>query len=221
MVDRREKLEDILSDYYSTIGKFNNVTNLIKDKSYEIKDTDAEDTKRIKEGQQREILVDLGRIAEMAFKYLIRLRRMELFPNEPYSDTVDTHGNPVRGFKDKETLKTGVIREIGNKVHASNSDIDSILNVSGIGPVSHNFNYLYLIIDKLMADVGTRFNEITSLNIRSEIARKVLEEEEYYFDKDFIAFPNTALKSDKEISEEEKKVIEKINKRNTTAESNP
>ena len=40
MIDRREKLEDILSDYYSTIGKFNNVTNLIKDKSYEIKDTD-------------------------------------------------------------------------------------------------------------------------------------------------------------------------------------
>ena len=219
MVDRHEKLEDILSDYYNTIGKFNNVTSLIKDKSYEIKDTDDEDTKRIKEGQQREILVDLGRIAEMAFKYLIKLRRMELFPNESYLDTVDNNGNTVRGFKDKETLKAGVIREIGNKVHASTSDIDSILNVSGIGPISHNFNFLYLLIDKLMPDVRDKFNQITSLNIKSEIARKVLEEEKYHFDLEFIAFPNTDLTSDKEHSEKEKRAIEKINKRNSMISS--
>ena len=213
MIDRNKKIEDILSDYYNTIGKFNNVSNLIVAKSYEINSTDDDETKKIKEGQQREILVDLGRIAEMAFKYLIKIRRMDLFPKEPYLDTVDVTGATVRGFKDKETLKAAVIREIGNKVHASQTDIDVILNVTGIGPSSHNFNYLYLIIDKLMADIRNKFNEVTSLNIKSQIAYKVLKEEDSS-EREYIAFPNTALKTAEEHNKEKKQVIDLINKRN-------
>ena len=213
MVDFNEKMEDILSDYYNTIGKFNNVSNLVKDKAYEINDTDVEETKKIKEGQQREILVDLGRVAEMAFKYLIKIRRMNLFPKEPYLDTVDVAGATVRGFKDKETLKTSVIKEIGNKVHATQTDIDAVLNVSGIGPTSHNFNYLYLIIDKLMPDIRNNFNEVTSLNIKSQIASKVLKEEDS-LEREYITFPNIALKTAEEHNKERKHVIDSINKRN-------
>ena len=80
----------------------------------------------------------------MAFKYLIKIRRMELFPNEPYADCV-INGNIVKGFKDKATLSSGVVKDLGNKVHASIQDIDEILNFSSVGPKAHDFSYLYLI----------------------------------------------------------------------------
>lgn len=212
MVDCNKKIEDITSDYYNTIGKFNNVSSLIIAKSYEIKNDDSEETKKIKEGQQREILVDLGRILEMSFKYIIKIRRMYLFPNEPYLSTVDVNGNPVKGFIDKETLTASVIKEIGNKTHASQADIDAIFNVSGIGPNSHNFNYLYLIIDKLMVDIRNKFNEVIALNIKSQVAFKALIEENS-LDQEYVAFPNSALKSVEEHNKENEQIIDLIKKR--------
>ena len=46
MVDFEEKMKDIISDYYSTIGKFNNVSNLISLELHEINENDSEEIKR-------------------------------------------------------------------------------------------------------------------------------------------------------------------------------
>ena len=101
MVDFDKKIEDIVSDYYKTIGKFNNVSSLISQKVYEFDVHDDDEKRKEKEGQREELLIDLGRIAEMAFKYIIKIRRMELYPNEPYLDA-NIAGNTVKGFRDKE-----------------------------------------------------------------------------------------------------------------------
>jgi len=214
MVDFDKKQEDIISDYYSTIGKFNNVSKLIAQKEYEINEHDTEDIKKIKEGQQREILVDLGRIAEMAFKYIIKIRRMELFPNEPYLDT-NIDGNIVKGFRDKGTLSAPVIKDLGNKVHASKEDIEAILNVSSIGPKAHDFNYLYLIIEKLMPDIYDRLKEFMTIKIKSDKLKKIFEEEEVKYPV-FIAFPNDATKTKNERNEEEREIKELLKQRNFT-----
>jgi len=214
MVDFEEKMKDIISDYYSTIGKFNNVSNLILSKSYLVNENDSEETKREKEGQRREILVDLGRVAEMAFKYLIKIRRMELFPNEPYNDSV-INGNVVKGFKDKATLSLGVVKDLGNKVHASKQDIEEILNFSSVGPKAHDFSYLYLIIDKLMPDIREKLNEITILLIKSNNSANVIYEEELD-NYEYIAFPNKLLTYFDEQDEEQQMLIELIEKRNET-----
>lgn len=211
MVDFNEKMNDILSDYYSTIGKFRNISDLISLINYKIDDTDDEEIRKVKEGQQREILVDLGRVAEMAFKYLIKIRRMELYPNEPYLDTV-INGNSVKGFKEKETLTAGVVRDLGNKVHALQEDVESILNVSGVGPKAHNFNYLYLIIDKLMPDVKNKLNEVISMKFKSDNILNVLNEvgESNY---EFVVFPNESFKSVDEKKKEQSQIIDLINNR--------
>lgn len=214
MVDFEEKMKDIISDYYSTIGKFNNVSNLILSKSYLVNENDSEETQREKEGQRREILVDLGRVAEMAFKYLIKIRRMELFPNEPYNDSV-INGNVVKGFKDKATLSLGVVKDLGNKVHASKQDIEEILNFSSVGPKAHDFSYLYLIIDKLMPDIREKVNEITILLIKSNNSANVIYEEELD-NYEYIAFPNKLLTYLEEQDEEQQMLIELIEKRNET-----
>ena len=214
IVDFNKKKEDITEDYYSTIGGFDNVSVLLSQKLWEVNEHDDDETKKIKEGRQRDILVALGKIAEMAFKYIIKIRRMELFPNEPYLDT-NINGNIVKGFRDKEKLPAGVIRDFGNRVHASTSDIDSILNVAGVGPKAHDFNYLYLIIEKLMPDVYDNLKTFMEIKIKSENIAKIFKEEEIEYPI-FTVFPNDSLKTKKEEDDEEKQIRALIAKRNST-----
>lgn len=214
IVDFNKKKEDITEDYYSTIGGFDNVSVLLSQKEWEVTEHDDDETKKIKEGRQRDILVALGKIAEMAFKYIIKIRRMELFPNEPYLDT-NINGNIVKGFRDKEKLPAGVIRDFGNRVHASTSDIDSILNVAGVGPKAHDFNYLYLIIEKLMPDVYDNLKTFMEIKIKSENIAKIFKEEEIEYPI-FTVFPNDSLKTKKEEDDEEKQIRALIAKRNST-----
>ncbi|MBE6160237.1 MAG: hypothetical protein E7157_04235 [Lactobacillales bacterium] len=195
MIDFDKKMDDIISDYYSTIGKFDNVSNLMSLRNYTINENDDDETKRIKEARKNELLIDLGRVAELAFKYLIKIRRANLFPNEPYSDTI-INGNKVKGFKEKETLSAGVIRELGTKAKASNDDINFLINFEGMKPHSHNFYYLYLIIDKFMPDIKDKINEIVGLKLKSdyvdENSDKFYSEALMYF-----LFPNCeVIKSD-------------------------
>ena len=214
MLDFDKKIDDIISDYYSTIGKFNNVSALISQKKYEFNELDDEETRKEKEGQQREILVDLGRIAEMAFKYIIKIRRMELYPNEPYLDS-NINGNIVKGFRDKETLTAAVVKDLGNRVHSSKEDIESILKVSGIGPKAHDFNYLYLIINKLMPDIYDKLNEFMKIKIKSNNIKKFFEEEDMGYPI-FVVFPNEVTKSKNERNQEEKEIKELLRKREIT-----
>ena len=214
IVDFNEKIEDITKDYYSTIGAFDNVSVLLSQKVWEVTENDDEETIKTKEGRKDDLLVDLGRIAEMAFKYIIKIRRMELYPNEPYLDTV-VNGNLTKGFKDKGTLTAGVIRDFGNHVHASTGDVDLILNVSGVGPKAHNFNYLYLIIEKLMPDVYDKLKTFMEIKIKSENIAKIFKEEEIEYPI-FTVFPNDSLKTKKEEDEEEKQIRQLIAKRNST-----
>lgn len=214
MVDFDKKIEDIVSDYYKTIGKFNNVSSLISQKVYEFDVQDDEEKRKEKEGQREELLIDLGRIAEMAFKYIIKIRRMELYPNEPYLDS-NINGHTVRGFRDKEKLPAAVVRDLGNTVHATNEDIESIINVQGVGPKAHDFNYLYLIVNKLMPDVHDKLNEFMKLKIKSDNITKIFKEEEIEYPI-FTVFPNEADKTQEEYDKEREQIRQILEKKDLT-----
>ncbi len=212
MVDETAKKKDIIDDYYSTIGRFMNTSDLILSKKYEINSTDNEEVKKIKEGQQRQILVDLGMILEFSFKYLIKIRRMNLYPNEPYLD-VNNNGNIIKGFQSKEPMPKGVVRDLGNLVHAPANDIQAIENVTSVGPKSHDFYYLYLIIEKLMPDVSDRLKEFMKLKIKSDNISKIFEENEVEYPS-YTVFPNDRLRTKEVEDEERKQIVELISKRN-------
>lgn len=216
MVDFDKKMSDIISDYYSTIGKFMNVSEILSLNAFRINDSDDEEIRKIKEGRQREILIDLGRVAEMAFKYIIKIRRLELYPNEPYDDII-VNGQTVRGFKDKETLTAAVVRDLANKVNFPQSQIDSVINVSGIGPKAHNFNYLYSIVDKLMPDVKNKLNDVIGIKFKSNNIANVTNEHD--LDEQYVVFPNESLKTHVDMEKERLEIINLINSRIQTIEN--
>jgi len=218
--DYSKKIEDITTDYYSTIGKFNNVTHLLELKNYEILESDSEETKKIKEGMQREILVDLGRVAEMALKYIIKIKRIELYPDEPYYD-IKKDGMTTKGFKDRGKITADVVKDLGSKVQASKEDIESILNVTGIGPKAHDFYYLYQIVQKFMPEIMTKLDKFTEMLVKSINIRDICSKSDIEY-LHFIAFPNKAYeyKTSDTTKEEEKEIIELINQRNITIANN-
>ena len=70
---------DIDEDYYGCIGAYENVSLLLKNmSSLKIKSGDTSETKFIKKGRKKDILVDLGRIGELAYKYLLKLKQVEI-----------------------------------------------------------------------------------------------------------------------------------------------
>ena len=215
MVDFDKKMNDIISDYYSAIGKFMNVSETISLNTFKIDDNDDEEMMKVKEGCQREILIDLGRVAELAFKYIIKIRRMELYPNEPY-ENIEVDGHKIRGFKDKETLNDGVIRDFANKVGFPQSQVDSIVNVAGIGPKAHNFNYLYSIVDRLMPDVKNKLNEVIGIKFKSNNIADVVDERD--LDEEYVVFPNESLKTRVDMEKERMDIINLINSRIQTIE---
>lgn len=188
MVDYNLKMEDIVSDYYQLIGKFNLITHNIVNKDLIIRENTNNDEKKIIEAEQKELLIDLGRVAELAFKYIIKIKRLEMYPNEPYNSSEQN-----KGFKDKETLYKAVVRDMGNQLHISQNVVDKIFLTNGIGPDAHNFNYLYTIINILFPEIDNSFKKFIELKEKSEIIKEELDYEDDLFKVGYISFPDEEL----------------------------
>ena len=184
MVDYDKKMADINTDYYSSIARYKIIESIYKEKKYIIDSGDDDETVAIKTGLYNELLVDIGRSIELFFKYIIKIKRAELFPMEPYDST-----SSVKGYKDKETLSAAVIREIANRVHASNADVDYVLNTVSVGPKAHDFNYVYRVIEKMFPDINSSFKYFLDLLYSSRIADEHLIVDETSSTKACVTFP--------------------------------
>ncbi len=215
MVDYNVKMDDIKSDFYSSIAKFNIVKDAYEKKGYVVLPSDDYETREIKKHLEKEILADMGRAAELFFKYIVKIERLRLFPNEPYESDQNT-----KGFKDKETLGKPVINEIANKLHAPSSKVDNILAVEGVGPKAHNFNYVYRIIENLFPDINNSFVKFIELIAKSKIAEKELVEglegTDLYDVIEYIMFPESIKIDEKNDDENKRKILNRINARIST-----
>lgn len=207
MADMQIKNTDITDDYYSMIGCYKNVSLLLKNIDL-ISKEENDELEKIKEGQKKDILVHLGRTGEMAFKYIIKLKLNELDPNLTYDD-----------FCKKQKGKERSLRFLANKVGATEADIQSILATKGTGPESHDFYYLYSIIEKFFPDIVNRFEEVMKMNLKSNNALDVMKEKELE-EYSFVCFPELAFTIREEIKTSQKEIIELLEARNNTIKDN-
>jgi len=200
-VDKELKMQDILSDYESALAKFENIDflyNSHKDK-FTITEEDDEQTIIRKKARLNELLVDLGRVGELALKYIIKLKQLELYPNQ----TIDQ-------FRKEALFKKGQLKNLASKQKVSEEELDELLNYEDINNQPfHNFDYLFSIIEKLMQPQATSFYKIIEYSMLSrEIKKEPLSKDERRNFEDVI-FPEYTVRPMQD-EEEEREVRERI-----------
>lgn len=141
------KNKDIENDFNSCIACFKNVQLLMK----QISNTDYEKEEElfgsleyeyIRRKQYDEIGMLLGKVCEFVFKYLIKIKHMEIYKNHTYNDFSKTQA----------LFNTGSLKKLVELKYITQEDFDYI--TSHFGPQDknkfHNFTYLSMIVERLM-----------------------------------------------------------------------
>ena len=211
-VDKALKMQDILSDYESALAKFENIDFLYqshKDK-FTITEEDDEQTITRKKARLNELLVDLGRVGELALKYIIKLKQLELYPNQT-----------LEQFRKDALFKKGQVKSLALRQHLSEAELNALLNYEDINNQPfHNFDYLFMIIEKLMPEQAASFNKIIEYSMLSrEIQKEPFSKDEKRNFED-VVFPEYTVRPMQD-EEEEREVRERIInlRRNTIRES--
>lgn len=176
-VDYNDKIKEIHNDYYSALGKFANIERLIKSVDLEIKSEDSEEVKKLKVAQTNEILVDLGRVGEMAFKYLIRLEQINAYPNQPLDQ-----------FQKDALFKKGPLKSYGQRKSIAESSIQTLVDYTDVNnqPL-HNFDYLFMFIETMMPDIAAKFNKTIEYRLSSKLVEQMPNYD--FYDNEYIVFP--------------------------------
>ena len=145
--------KDIEKDFYNCLGAFKNFCTLMNTfPNLEINATDSEEDKNIKQAQIDDLLVQLGRIGELAFKYLLKLKQIELHSDWRYEQFTN---------KKEQIFAIGPIKDLANKGKITQSDADEIKSFYDANDQkAHNFAYLGLIAKKLIPDTYSNFEKI-------------------------------------------------------------
>lgn len=200
-VDTALKMQDILSDYESALAKFENIDflyNSHKDK-FIITEEDDEQTITRKKARLNELLVDLGRVGELALKYIIKLKQLELYPNQ----TLDQ-------FRKEALFKKGQLRNLASKQGISETEISDLLNYEDINNQPfHNFDYLFMIIEKLMKPQATSFYKIIEFSMLSREIKKVPLSKDERRNFEDVIFPEYTIRPMQD-EEEEREVRDRI-----------
>lgn len=157
--------KDIEKDFYNCLGAFKNFYTLMNTfPNLEINDTDSEEEKNIKQAQIDDLLVQLGRIGELAFKYLLKLKQTELHSNWSYEQ-----------FLKQPIFAIGSIKDLATKGKIAQSDADEIISFHDPNnQKAHNFAYLGLVTKKLMSDTYSNFEKIIDYSFQTQAVLQVL-----------------------------------------------
>lgn len=160
--------EKILDDYYKCIGTYLNCEKLYTDKeSYIIKDDDTEDEKKIKMGMQEDILSNLGKVGEKAFKYIIGLENLKTSPNQDENtfESLWKKTNTLKDFAKKHGIKE------------NDPNFIKLLNyVDDNNQKAHNFHYWFLVMDIIMKKTAKQFEKFIIYTIQTETLIKFCED---------------------------------------------
>ena len=184
----RAKMENIIGDYYLCLGAFNNCIQLYnKRASFEINNNDTEEIKKIKQAQMNDLMSNLGKVGEKALKYIIALQKIKISPNEDLksSEAIFRGDNAMKNF----------VKQLGFDL--DNADIQEIFNYSDYNnQKSHNFDFLFLIIERLIPEQYSKFKNYVLYDIQSKLMKEAITQDEvdpsFSFVKAII-FPNFAL----------------------------
>ena len=143
MTNYEKNKEKIMDDFYKCIGTFENYKLLYGNKQtiLDVYLSDSDELKKIKKGRTEDLLSNLGKVGEKAFKYIFGLRILELYPNLSEEEF------------DKFFRKKGPLKDMANKkgINDNSEEFQKIINYEDFNKKeNHNYHYWYLIIQTLM-----------------------------------------------------------------------
>lgn len=152
--------QKILEDYYLCIGAFENCSDLFQKEKYNTQHTDTKEERAIKKGREADLLSNLGKVGEKAFKYIIGLENLALYPNQDPNSF--------------ELLwkKVNVLKDFAKKhgINEDDEEFQKLLNYyDENNQKSHNFDYWFSVMDILMKDTSALFEQYMRYNIQSKL----------------------------------------------------
>ena len=209
IIEENKKTNDIVSDYYKCLAVYNNIRILLKENKYQIKPSDTEEQKQLKKEMKNEILVSLGRLGELALKYLLKIKMMYDYPNITYDE-----------FIKQAYFKPRFVGIWGRTLGITESVIDSVKNAGmSTSQKPHDFNYLYTIISEFFPDLRNNMEKFSEIKKKSKNASAIIDKEESFeagLDSQFIAFPLFTDEENPKLSLEQREIARLINTRNST-----
>ena len=186
---------DIKKDFQSCNSLFKLVTGIIKNTIQELKinENDSEEVKESKQSTLNEILIMMGRVGELATKYLLKIKQQEL-----------DHGQNFVQFSETEQIyKKGKLKNLVNKGVISPYDFDELStyydeNKDGI---FHNFFYMMSVLKKVSPKTVENFEECIKYHYTSRELMDKYKDNIIGF-KQFVLFPELLWMIDGEIENE-------------------
>lgn len=118
-------------------------------------------------GTIEDIIQRLGLVGELSFKYLLKVKQTQLSPNQLYED-----------FKNQAIFKKGSIKNLANRGIITEEEKDEIINFQDDNNQPfHNYNYLGLILEKVLTNTNNQFKKYFKYSIQSDYIEKIIESE--------------------------------------------
>ena len=168
--------EDIEKDYIACIGEFLNAKVLMNDViNIKILEKDSKEEKELKQARINGLAMYLGRLGEMAFKYLLKTKQVEINPKITY----DQFSNGQR------IDKMGTLKNFKDNGYLSEDDFNDINNTASTsGNMKfHDFMYLELIFQKLVPSGYKNFLKLIDYTFDSQIIDQVIDKRIESLDK--------------------------------------
>lgn len=174
MTNYEINMQKILEDYYLCLGTFVNCSELYANKeSFQIVNTDTLEQIAIKRGREADLLSNLGKVGEKAFKYIIGLENLALYPNQDPNSF--------------ELLwkKVNVLKDFAKKHGIDENDprFQELLNYNDENnQKAHNFDYWFSVMDLIIKDTSELFEKYMRYTIQSKmLIKECVENNEFKY----------------------------------------
>jgi len=157
--DIENDLESCIACLFNARVLMNNL-NLLNERFPEEAYIKNIDFNEIKEKQKKEIITILARACELAFKYLLKIKQIELYPNHSYEQFSKT----------QVIFNKGSINDLRTKGHISELDASEIFSIKDDVDKQkfHNFTYLSTVVEKLMPETYKNLKKYYELKYCSD-----------------------------------------------------
>ena len=153
--------QKIIDDYYLCLGAFQNCNELYqKRENFEILKDDTPSQIGIKKGRKADLLSNLGKVGEKAFKYIIGLENLRTYPNQDLNnfEMLWKKPNALKDFAKKH----GIDEDNPNFIELKNYYDEN-------NQKAHNFAYWFLVINIIMKDISKKFEQYMIYMIQSDM----------------------------------------------------
>lgn len=151
----------LINDYFMCVGAFENCNFVYNNRSsFLVTDSDNDEVKLIKKGREEDLLSELGKVGEKAFKYILGLEVLRLYPNLD-SKVFDSF------FKKNTSLELLASK---NGISINDDRFVNLINYKDSNnQKAHNFDYWFLVCDFLVDGFSSKFKKYVEYNLQSEM----------------------------------------------------